>query len=79
MRCDVLCFRVNGTVTVSCAIVVAAGSLEEALEIAGDRDQVALCPTGDPEREGIDPEESWVITEADGTPRPTHGEQIIDA
>lgn len=56
-------FSLSCKVTVSAYTEVQANTLEEAIEIAGRRDvQIGGIASGN------DPDESWIIEEADGAP-----------
>ena len=56
-------FNLSAHVTVSAYTVVEADTLEAAMEIAGQR-QVVIGGMNT----GEDPEESWIIEDADGSP-----------
>ena len=56
-------FKLSGKVTVSTYTEVDAPTLEEAIGIAASRDAV-IGGTGS----AADPEESWVVDDADGVP-----------
>ena len=62
-------FTLSCTVTVSAYTIVEADTLADAIEIAEGR-QVEIGG----EREGVDDNEVWSITDADGQPENIHGE-----
>lgn len=62
-------FRLTAHITVSAATVVEAETLEEAIEIAKDRD-AELEFLGS----NTDETEVWAISDADGTPENIHQE-----
>lgn len=60
-------YKLGASVTVSAYTEVEAESLEEAIEIAETR-EVEIGT----KRSGVDHEEVWAITEADGEPQDIH-------
>lgn len=60
-------YRLSASVTVSCYTKVEADTLEEAMEIAEEREvQIGGIHSG------YEPDEYWIIDDGDGTPEGVH-------